>query len=269
MLKALRFRSVWLVAAAPLFALIAGCGDSHAKFQPNGGEGRAVARSSPDRLARRQTVGPDRSDSAGPRRRLGLGKRSGARFVPRSADEEISGEGTKEFAVTLKMKKSPTEQDVRYVVLGRDPVWVFRYDDYKRTLNMENDPVTTPHVETRFSAIRQAPMSNASRDPSRRVELTPRLSGPVWRKVRSALKLIQVRLRIPVVLVFAALVVGRWDVIRNYWDKLTRLARARALRRIRCRPIPSTSAPWTRAWYPVWPGRCGVCNMALVRRKTR
>ena len=63
----------------------------------------------------------------------------------RIGSEEISGEGTKEFAVTLKMKKSPTEQDVRYVVLGRDPVWVFRYDDYKRTLNMENDPVTTPH----------------------------------------------------------------------------------------------------------------------------
>ena len=91
-------------------------------------------------------------------------------------------------------------------------------------------------------------MSNASRDPSRRVELTPRLSGPVWRKVRSALELIQVRLRIPIVLVFAALVVGRWDVIRNYWDKLTRLAPSES---IASHPVSAD----TEYFCPMAPGR--------------
>ncbi len=47
--------------------------------------------------------------------------------------------------------------------------------------------------------------------------------------MRSALKLVQVRLRIPMVLVFAALVVGRWDVIRNYWDKLHGSHRAESI----------------------------------------
>ena len=41
---------------------------------------------------------------------------------------------------------------------------------------------------------------------------------------RSALRLAEVRLRIPIVLVAAALVVGRWDTIANYWDRLIRRA---------------------------------------------
>jgi len=94
-----------------------------------------------------------------------------------------------------------------------------------------------------------------------------RNSGPAWRRARSEPKLVQVRLRIPVVLVIAALVVGRWDVIRNHWDKLTR------------RVSPESSAlhaisgdteyfcPMDPGVVSDWPGKCGICNMALVRRK--
>jgi hypothetical protein len=46
-------------------------------------------------------------------------------------------------------------------------------------------------------------------------------SRTIRKAVRSGLRLAEVRLRIPVVLLISALVVGRWDVIRNYWDKLT------------------------------------------------
>jgi hypothetical protein len=42
------------------------------------------------------------------------------------------------------------------------------------------------------------------------------------RTALSILRAIQVRLRIPAILLISALVVGRWDLIRNHWDKLTR-----------------------------------------------
>ena len=41
------------------------------------------------------------------------------------------------------MKKPAGDQSVRYVVHGRDPVWVYREEDYKRMLNMDNNPVPT------------------------------------------------------------------------------------------------------------------------------
>ncbi len=71
-------------------------------------------------------------------------------------DEEDDGDGTKQFVVTLKMKKPPGEQSVRYFVHGRDPVWVYREEDYKRMINMDNNPVPASSSEVRFSAIGQA-----------------------------------------------------------------------------------------------------------------
>ncbi|HKI18432.1 MAG TPA: heavy metal-binding domain-containing protein [Isosphaeraceae bacterium] len=94
-----------------------------------------------------------------------------------------------------------------------------------------------------------------------------RVSWPLWRQVRAALKLVQVRLRLPVVLVIAALVVGRWDVIRNHWDKLTRLASSES---IALRAVSSDTeyfCPMDPGVVSDWPGKCGICNMALVRRK--
>jgi hypothetical protein len=79
--------------------------------------------------------------------------------------------------------------------------------------------------------------------------------------------LVQVRLRIPVVLVVAALVVGRWDVIKNNWERLTRSAWFEST-------APSAVSSNTEYFCPMdpgivsdWPGKCGICNMALVRRK--
>jgi Cu(I)/Ag(I) efflux system membrane fusion protein len=95
----------------------------------------------------------------------------------------------------------------------------------------------------------------------------PPNSVPAWRKARSALKLLQVRLRIPLVLIFAAFVVGRWDVIGNYFDKFTRspLAENAAMR-----PVSTDTeyfCPMDPGVVSDWPGKCGICNMGLVRRK--
>jgi hypothetical protein len=78
---------------------------------------------------------------------------------------------------------------------------------------------------------------------------------------------VQVRLRIPLVLVFAAVAVGRWDVIRNYWDRLTRHAPVESTAQRAVSSDTEYFCPMDPGVVADWPGRCGVCNMGLVRRK--
>jgi hypothetical protein len=79
-----------------------------------------------------------------------------------------------------------------------------------------------------------------------------------------ALRIVQVRLRFVAALALIFLVVGRWDVLRNYWDRLTRGTPE----------LAQAVSPDTEYWCPMcpgvvsdWPAKCPVCNMALVRRK--
>ena len=88
-----------------------------------------------------------------------------------------------------------------------------------------------------------------------------------WRRTWAALKLAQVRLRIPVVLVVAALVVGRWEVLRNYWDRLTRGPLAESFAHHAISADTEYFCPMDPGVLSDWPGKCGICNMALVRRK--
>jgi hypothetical protein len=84
---------------------------------------------------------------------------------------------------------------------------------------------------------------------------------------RSVLRSIQVRLRIPAVLLVSALVVGRWEVIRNYWDRLTRLGTGVDLSGQAVSGNTEYFCPMDPGVLSNWPGKCGICNMALVRRK--
>jgi hypothetical protein len=69
------------------------------------------------------------------------------------------------------------------------------------------------------------------------------------------------------VIVFAVafLVIGKWETLRNYWDRLTSFAVGAA---------PQAVSGNTEYFCPMcpgvisdWPAKCPVCNMALVRRK--
>jgi hypothetical protein len=73
-----------------------------------------------------------------------------------------------------------------------------------------------------------------------------------------------VRLRFLLVLATTLAVVGTWPLLRAWWDKLTGSNR----------PAPAAVSIDTEYWCPMcpgvlsdWPGKCPVCNMALVRRK--
>jgi hypothetical protein len=62
----------------------------------------------------------------------------------RLASYEILGEETgtaeKRFAVRLVLAKPDRVQEVKYYVIGRGPVQVFRDEDYLRNINMEDGP---------------------------------------------------------------------------------------------------------------------------------
>jgi Cu(I)/Ag(I) efflux system membrane fusion protein len=79
-----------------------------------------------------------------------------------------------------------------------------------------------------------------------------------------ALQMLLVRLRFLLVLGAALLVVAAWPFLRAWWDKWTRPPR----------PAAGVVSADTEFWCPMcpgvlseYPGKCPVCNMALVRRK--
>jgi hypothetical protein len=51
-------------------------------------------------------------------------------------EEPSNGQGPRWFQVRLTMRKPAGEVTARYVVLGKDPLWVYREEDYKKTSGM-------------------------------------------------------------------------------------------------------------------------------------
>jgi hypothetical protein len=51
---------------------------------------------------------------------------------------EVSGNGPRCFAVRLELDNPAETQTARYVVVGIDPLWVFRQEDYDRLAHWEH-----------------------------------------------------------------------------------------------------------------------------------
>jgi hypothetical protein len=135
-----RFRCLGLIAALPLVSLLTGCGASHARFTPTSGEARSSLEAALTAWRDGKPYGP--VEATPPVQITDTAWQGGQQIESfEIGDEEDGGDGTKQFAVTIKMKKPQGDQSVRYVVHGRDPVWVYREEDYKRMLNMDNNPV--------------------------------------------------------------------------------------------------------------------------------
>jgi hypothetical protein len=82
-----------------------------------------------------------------------------------------------------------------------------------------------------------------------------------------ALRMVLVRLRFPAILVLGFLLVGKWDVLRNYWDTFTRPARPDDSASRAVSNDTEYFCPMDPGVVSDWPSKCGICNMALVRRK--
>jgi hypothetical protein len=142
-----RLRCVRLMAAAPLVGLLAGCGSGLARYTPTADEARSSLEAVLTSWRNGKPFGE--VESKLPVRAVDSAWQGGQQLESfEIGDQEDGADGTKEFTVKLTIKNKKATEDVRYVVHGRDPVWVFRAEDYKRTLNMENNPVTTPKSNT-------------------------------------------------------------------------------------------------------------------------
>jgi hypothetical protein len=81
-----------------------------------------------------------------------------------------------------------------------------------------------------------------------------------------ALRILQVRFRFFIILAVAFVVVGKWDVLRAYWDKITGLTGG-AVAHHAISGDTEYFCPMCPGVLSDWPSKCPVCNMALVRRK--
>ena len=78
-----------------------------------------------------ETLGPLKSKSSPITIQVADNKRlTGQRLVDYELLGEVSGEGPRTFVVRLKLEKPSAEEDVRYYLVGIDPLWVFRQEDY-------------------------------------------------------------------------------------------------------------------------------------------
>lgn len=135
---------VLLIAGGP--GLAAGCGGAgNAMYVPGRDEARSSLEAaltawrdgkSPEEIAARPKVQVADSVWSG-----------GARLAAFEIGEEEADAdgGVKRFPVKLtlqreKGRKGQNVRDVRYAVHGRDPVWVFAEDDYRKMVNMDNGP---------------------------------------------------------------------------------------------------------------------------------
>jgi hypothetical protein len=134
-----------LILAASAFiapAAISGCGSSSQAYTP---ASSATARESLDAaLAAWQNGAKPEGISAGPTAvtAVDFQWRDGQPLERYEVLEELPAEGDhdKRFSARLKLKTAKAEQKVTYVLIGRDPVWVYRDEDYTRLLNMDNNP---------------------------------------------------------------------------------------------------------------------------------
>lgn len=89
-----------------------------------------------------------------------------------------------------------------------------------------------------------------------------------WRAAGMALRALQVRLRFVIILAVAFLIAGQWEAVRNQWDRLTRVVLGGSTHADAVSPDTEYFCPMDPGVVSEWPGKCGICNMALVRRKT-
>ncbi len=123
-----------------ILCLLPGCGTGHARFTPGEDEAR-------DALEHALSAWRD-GQAAPPAHVVESAWRNGQQIEKFEILREQDGDdGTKVFSVRLSTKKPKGDREIVYVVHGRDPIWVYREEDYNRMLQMDNNPTK---VKARF-----------------------------------------------------------------------------------------------------------------------
>ncbi len=138
--RTMRLRLLGLVLVAPGLMVLVGCdGTGHARYTPTKDEARSSLEAALTAWRDGKPCGT--IDAKPPVHVADTAWQGGAQIEAfEIGEEEDPGDGTKQFPVKLTMKKAGAVQDVRYIVNGRDPVWVFSEPDYKKMIDMGNGP---------------------------------------------------------------------------------------------------------------------------------
>src|SRR4051812_4096110 len=136
----------WMPLALPL-VLASGCDSGNSRITPRGDEARVAVESALS--AWRDGKPYDKLEATPPVRVVDSAWRDGEKIESfEILDEEGRDDGTKAFSVRLASSKSKGPKNVKFVVYGQDPLWVYREEDYKRMLQMDNNPAA-PRVKGR------------------------------------------------------------------------------------------------------------------------
>jgi hypothetical protein len=137
----LRRKLLALIAGGCTMALVPGCGSPSRAYAPS-------ARSARDSLDAALSVWrkggkADQLATASPAIHT-VDYQWQARQVLESyeilEEQPGGGDAEKRYGVLLKFKKPIGEKRVQYIIIGREPVWVFRDEDYTRTSDMADNP---------------------------------------------------------------------------------------------------------------------------------
>ena len=127
------------LALGALLAAAAGCGSDTARYTPTA----EVARKSLEAaLAAWRDGRPMGSieGSSPPVWAVDSNWQSGEKLEAFQVLGEDDVDGSKQFTVRLTMKGPRGETEARYVVHGRDPIRVYRGEDFARAMDMDNQP---------------------------------------------------------------------------------------------------------------------------------
>lgn len=134
----MRPRFLFLIALAAL----AGCGDGSAPLAST-----ASARQALQASLDAWKAGKPASSLAGetpPIEIVDFEWKAGKILSDYALGDETTGQGTQTIAATLTLKGDPAPKPVQYMILGLEPVRIFRDEDFHRAMNMDNAPAAKP-----------------------------------------------------------------------------------------------------------------------------
>jgi hypothetical protein len=135
-----RLGSVVGAGGCLLLACVVGCGrkPGYERFVPSEDAGRSALEAVLKAWQAGEPPGAI-TDATPPVQTVDTHRRPGQRLRRYEVLGPVPAEGHRRFAVRLFLDNPPEEQKARFVVIGLDPLWVFRLEDYEKMIHWEMD----------------------------------------------------------------------------------------------------------------------------------
>jgi hypothetical protein len=134
-----RIRVVGALALGALLTASSGCESDTARYAPTSDVARQSLEAALTAWRDGRPIGSI-AGSSPPVRVVDSSWRSGEKLEAFQVLDEADVDGRKEFTVRLTMKEPRGAKEARYVVHGRDPIWVYRGEDFARAMDMDSQP---------------------------------------------------------------------------------------------------------------------------------